>query len=79
MKATNIVREIRESSEQELSGRLSRLESKLFELRLKHATNQIENVSQIRTTRREIARVLTVLGERRNPTKAAAQATPRQS
>jgi large subunit ribosomal protein L29 len=78
MKATNIVREIRESSEQELSGRLSRLEAKLFELRLKHATNQIENVSQIRTTRREIARVLTVLGERRNA-KAAPQATPRQS
>lgn len=76
MKATNIVREIRESSESELSGRLSRLEAKLFELRLKHATNQIENVSQIRTTRREIARVLTVLGQRRG---GAAQATPRQS
>jgi len=76
MKASNVVREIRESTEQELSGRLLRLETKLFELRLKHATNQIENVSQIRTTRREIARVLTVMGERRKP---APQATPRQS
>ena len=80
MKATNIVREIRESTEQELSGRLLRLETKLFELRLKHATNQIENVSQIRSTRREIARVMTVLTERRKPqAKAAEQATPRQS
>ena len=76
MKVSNVVREIRESTEQELSGRLLRLETKLFELRLKHATNQIENVSQIRSTRREIARVLTVLAERRKP---AAQATPRQS
>jgi len=65
MKRTNVVREIRESSEDELQGRLGRLEAQLFQLRLKHATNQIDNVSQIRTTRREIARVLTVLKERR--------------
>jgi large subunit ribosomal protein L29 len=65
MKRTNNVREIRESSVEELGGRLGRLEAQLFQFRLKHATNQIENVSQIRTTRREIARVMTVLAERR--------------
>jgi len=71
MKRTNVVREIRESSQEELRGRLGRLEAQLFQLRLKHATNQIENVSQIRTTRREIARVLTVLTEHRQPSKTA--------
>ena len=65
MKSTTVLREIRESSEDELRGRLSRLETQLFQLRLKHSTNQIENVSQIRTTHREIARVMTVLAERR--------------
>jgi len=74
MKRTNVVREIRESSEDELRGRLGRLEAQLFQLRLKHATNQIDNVSQIRTTRREIARVLTVLTERRQ----SVQTSPRK-
>jgi len=69
MKRTNAVREIRESSEEELGGRLGRLEAQLFQLRLKNATNQIENVSQIRTTRREIARVMTVLSDRRRAAK----------
>ena len=71
MKRTNVVREIRESSEEELQGRLARLEAQLFQFRLKHATNQIENVSQIRTTRREIARVMTVLGQRREAKRMA--------
>jgi large subunit ribosomal protein L29 len=75
MKRTNAVREIRESSDEELRGRLGRLEAQLFQLRLKHATNQIENVSQIRSTRREIARVLTVLTQRRS----AANTAPRKS
>ncbi len=73
MKRTQALREIRESSEDELRGRLSRLETQLFQLRLKHSTNQIENVSQIRTTRREIARVLTVLAERRQAKQPAAK------
>ena len=65
MKRTATVREIRESSEEDLRGRLSRLETELFKLRLKHSTNQIENTSQIRTTRREIACVMTIMAERR--------------
>ncbi|PSM32433.1 50S ribosomal protein L29 [Haliangium sp. UPWRP_2] len=73
MKRTAVVREIRESSEDELRGRLSRLETQLFKLRLKHSTNQIENISQIRTTRREIARVLTVMAERRRAKQPDAQ------
>ncbi|MCS6911888.1 MAG: 50S ribosomal protein L29 [Myxococcota bacterium] len=64
--------EIRESSQEELRGRLSRLEGELFQLKLRHATNQLENTAQIRSTRREIARVLTVMAEKE---RAAAQAS----
>lgn len=69
MKRTAVVKEIRESSAEELQGRLSRLEEQLFQMRLKHATNQLDNVSQIRTTRREIARVLTVMATKRQGSK----------
>lgn len=69
MKRTAALKEIRESSTEELSGRLSRLEEQLFQMRLKHATNQLDNVSQIRATRREIARVLTVMAVKRQGSK----------
>ncbi len=64
MKRTTTLREIRESSLDELRGRLSRLEADLFRLRLRRYTNQLENMMQIRSTRREIARVMTILTER---------------
>lgn len=64
MKKTTALREIRESSLEELTGRLSRLEGELFKLRLRHSTNQLENTMQVRATRREIGRVMTVLVEK---------------
>jgi large subunit ribosomal protein L29 len=66
MKRTTTLNEIRGSSSEELAGRLSRLEAQLFQQRLKHSTNQLENVGQIRSTRREIARIMTVLVDRRS-------------
>ena len=69
MKIAAALREMRESAPAELDGRLSRLEDQLFKLRVKHATYQLENLSQIRATRREIARVMTVIAERRKGTK----------
>jgi len=65
MKSTTMLQEIRGSSEEELKGRLDRLENDVFKLRLKRATNQLEDVMQIRRLRREIARVNTVLREKR--------------
>lgn len=71
MKKTTTLREIRESSLEELKGRLKRLEGELFKLRLRHATNQLEDTMQIRTTRREIARVMTVIAQRGQGAKQA--------
>ncbi|HMU37845.1 MAG TPA: 50S ribosomal protein L29 [Pseudomonadota bacterium] len=65
MKLSAVLREMKESTSVELEGRLGRLERRLFQLRLKHSTNQLEDSSQIRTTRREVARVMTLLAERR--------------
>jgi large subunit ribosomal protein L29 len=64
MKKTTALREIRESSMEELTGRLSRLEGELFKLKLRLATNQLENTMQVRATRREIARVMTIIAQK---------------
>jgi len=74
MKRTTTLREIRESSADELKGRLGRLEAELFRLRLRRHTNQLENMMQIRSTRREIARVMTIMAEREQGKKVPAAA-----
>lgn len=61
MKITSVIREIRESSADELKQRLGRLETELFGFRMKRFTNQLENTMKIRQARREIARVRAVL------------------
>ena len=57
--------EIRDRSDAELSMSLERARDELFRLKLGRFTNQLENVMQIRSKRREIARVQTVLSARR--------------
>jgi len=72
MKKTAALREIRESSEDELKGRLARLEEELFGHRMKRFTNQLDNTMKIRQTRREIARIKTVLALRQHGVEKAA-------
>jgi large subunit ribosomal protein L29 len=61
MKATTL----RERSAEELAKNLSDLEEQLFKLRFQKSTGQIENPIKIREVRKDIARVLTVINERR--------------
>lgn len=56
-------KEIREMTAEELSAKLVELKKDLFNLRLQHATNQLENVNKISEVKRDIARVNTVLRE----------------
>ncbi len=56
-------KEIRELSAEELTAKLGELKKDLFNLRLQHATNQLENVNKISEVKRDIARVNTVLRE----------------
>lgn len=56
--------EIRELTVDELTAKLESLKKDLFNLRLQHATNQLENPNKITEVKRDIARVNTVLRER---------------
>jgi large subunit ribosomal protein L29 len=56
--------ELRDLSDDELRTKVKELQEELFNLRFQLATGQIENVSRIRTVRRDIARVKTIQRER---------------
>jgi len=58
-------KELREMSSDELSKRLQDLKQESVMLRMQQATGQLENVARIRTVRREVAKVMTILSERR--------------
>ena len=58
--------EIRELSTEELQVRLRDLKQEGLNLRLQQSTGQLENSARLRLVRRESARVMTVLSERRN-------------
>ena len=55
--------EIRNLSVEELDKKLADLKKDLFQLRLQHATNQLENPVRINEVKRDIARVKTIIRE----------------
>ncbi len=59
MKAT----EVRKMSAAELEGKLLDLKKDLFQLRLQHATNQLDNPIRIAEVKKNIARVKTIIRE----------------
>jgi large subunit ribosomal protein L29 len=56
--------EIRELSMQELSTKLADLKSELFNLRFQLATGQLSNPVSVANTKKDIARVATIIKER---------------
>jgi len=56
--------EVRTLSPDELEEKLSGLKKDLFFLRMQHATNQLDNPIRIAQTRRDIARVKTVIRQK---------------
>ena len=60
--------EIRALSSGEMQQKLDELKHELFNLRFQHEVGQLENPSKIKQTRKEIARIYTVITEMaRNP------------
>ena len=55
---------VREMSEGEIAAEEKKLQEQLFRLRLQKSLGQIDNALKIRETRRDIARVKTILGEK---------------
>ena len=56
--------EVRAMSVAELNTKLDALKKDLFMLRMQHATNQLDNPQKLVQTKRDIARVKTVLREK---------------
>ena len=54
---------MREMTREELMDKENELAQQLFALRLQKVTGQLENPSKIPQARRDLARVMTVLGE----------------
>jgi large subunit ribosomal protein L29 len=56
--------DLRQLTVEELAARIRQLRDQLFSLRIKYSTGQLSNTASLRTTRRDLARALTVQSER---------------
>ena len=59
-------KELKNLSVEELNAKLDELKKDLFMLRMQHATNQLDNPLQIAATKKDIARVKTIIREKTN-------------
>ena len=57
-------KEMREMSSADLTRKLSELYEEIVHLKLKRATNRLENPMKMRQTKRDLARVETILREK---------------
>lgn len=56
--------DLRKMNVEELNKSLKEARENLFNLRFKHATAQLEKVSQLPAAKRDIARIMTILKEK---------------
>jgi large subunit ribosomal protein L29 len=56
--------ELREMTVGELQRKVSELRRELLTTRIQHAAQQLKNPLKLRVTRREIARILTIMNEK---------------
>lgn len=59
-------KELKNQSVEELNKKLEELKKDLFMLRMQHATNQLDNPMQLAATKKDIARVKTIIREKTN-------------
>lgn len=62
--------DIRTKTDDELSDQLANLRKEMFNLRFQRASGQLAGTSRVRIARREIARIMTIIGERKRVGKA---------
>ena len=71
------VADFRDKTDDQLGDELTRLKKEQFNLRFQRASGQLENTARFRSVRRDIARIMTVLGQRAATAGAApAKAAP---
>ena len=56
--------ELRDKTPDQLREELASLKKESFNLRFQQATGQLENTSRMRSAKRDVARVLTILNEK---------------
>src|SRR5687767_2710069 len=56
--------ELRMKTEDQLKGDLANLKKEAFNLRFQQANGQLENTARVRSVRRDIARIMTFLGQK---------------
>jgi large subunit ribosomal protein L29 len=56
--------ELRQKDTDELRAQADGLREELFRLKMQHYTGQLDKVSRLKETRREIARIATIIRER---------------
>jgi large subunit ribosomal protein L29 len=61
--------EIRDLSLNEMQAKAQDLRSEAFNIRIKRSTGQLENTARLKQLRRDIARVETIMREKREATK----------
>ena len=66
MKINEVVKELRSLSDEELNNKIKESKKELFDLRLKQSTGSLEKPSRIYELRKNIARMKTILNERKN-------------
>ncbi len=59
-----LAKEIRQKSNEELLKDIETLKEELFNLRFQQATGQLENTARMKTVKKTIARIKTVITER---------------
>ena len=65
MKSAKFNDELRKLDTPALNEKLKELKEELFRLRFQHAVNQLDNPQKIVETKKNIARVMTVLSEKK--------------
>ena len=70
MKSKDFANNLQGMSMEELNDELVAAKKELFNLRFQNATNQLDNTSRIKEVRRNIARIQTVLTQKKSPVEA---------
>ena len=63
-------KELHELTVDELNTKLKELKEELFNLRFRHAIGQLENPASLKTCKKDIAKVMTILRQRELQAKA---------
>ena len=74
MKRRDEIKELRSLSEEELNEKVSGLEEELMKLRFRHASGQLEQTAQLKSLRKRVARMKTLLAEKQLTEASAAAA-----